>query len=82
MEIVSDLSPGDALAEFLAENDEPLRTVAVLGSRGHTGIKKLVFGSSAARLVSRDVVPCGESAAERFPIIALSLSCSTHVTSC
>lgn len=59
VEIVSDLSPGDAILQWLAEQPANLQpNVVLLGSRGMTGVRRFLLGSVAGFILEQGSWPC------------------------
>ncbi len=59
VEVVSDLAPGDAVLEWLAETPPASRpNIVLLGSRGLSGVRRFLVGSISGYVVEQGQFPC------------------------
>ena len=54
IELVSDLAPGDALVEFLERDTVSRPDVVLLGTRGYTGLRRFLVGSTSSCVVESE----------------------------
>jgi len=52
--IIRGVSPADSILEFLKNNEADL---IVLGTHGHSGVKKWIYGSVAEKIIRRSICP-------------------------